>query len=489
MINYKIVYRIMSMLLFIEAVMMLLSTGVSLCYELGAEGDLHSLFLSTVVTASVAIALAIAGRNAKKNLRKRESFLLVSLAWIFWSTFGMLPYLIDGHIPNITDAFFETMSGFSTTGATILNDIEAMPHGLLFWRSLTQWIGGLGIVFFTIAILPIFGIGGVQLFAAEAAGPTTDKLFPRIGVTARWIWGVYLSLTLLEVVFLMFGGMSLYDAVCHAFTTTSTGGFSPKQDSIAAYNSPYIEYVIATFMTISGINFMLLFYAVSGKASKFFADNELQWFLRSMLIFVGIITLVLVFREGMGIEEAFRASFFQVSSLHTTCGYATADFMLWPPITWACLSIVMITGACAGSTTGGIKSIRMVSMWRIMRNHIKHIIHPNAVLPVRVNGQMIQPTLVIRIFAFAFAYMGIIIITSVLLMAFDMGFIESLGCTISAMGGVGPGLGKYGPAATWYDMPAACKWILSFVMLLGRLEMFTVLVLFTPRFWKQHGYN
>lgn len=191
MINYRIVYRIMSMLLFIEAAMMLLSTGVSLCYDWGREGDLHSLFVSTIVTAGVATLLAIAGRKAKKELRKRESFLLVSLAWVFWSIFGMLPYLIDGHIPNVTDAFFETMSGFSTTGASILNNIEAMPHGLLFWRSLTQWIGGLGIVFFTIAILPIFGIGGVQLFAAEAAGPTKDKLFPRIGVTARWIWGVY----------------------------------------------------------------------------------------------------------------------------------------------------------------------------------------------------------------------------------------------------------------------------------------------------------
>jgi len=483
-INVKMLSRVISFLLLLEAAMMLTATGVSLLY--GSEGDLHSLLLSSFITAISGVLFALGGRHAPANIRNRDSFLLVTIAWILWPLFGMLPFLIDGHIPNVTDAFFETMSGFSTTGATILNHIEAMPHGLLYWRSLTQWIGGLGIVFFTIAIFPFFGIGGMQFFAAESAGPTVDKLFPRIVVTARWIWTLYLGLTLLEVLFLLLGHMSLFDAVCHAFTTTSTGGFSPRQDSIAAYHSPYIEYVISIFMILSGINFMMLFTLLRGKFKKFWKDDEWRWFLKSMVLFTAIITAALYFKMNKGVEESFRLALFQVASLHTTCGFATADFMIWPPITWACLTFVMITGACAGSTTGGIKGVRIVSMWRIVESHIKNIIHPQAVFSTKFNGQVIQASLINRIFAYAFCYMLTIGIGALVLMALNVGFIESFGCVISALGGVGPGLGKYGPAATWSSLPDAAKWVLSYIMLIGRLELFTVFVLFTREFWSKH---
>ena len=388
MLNTKMIYRIMGFLILIETAMLLSCIGVSLYYQ---EDDLNSFLLTTGITFITGNLLLLMGRNAEKSLSKRDGYVIVSIVWVVFTIFGMLPFYLSGYIPDITNAFFETMSGFTTTGATILDNIESLPHGLLFWRSMIQWIGGLGIVFFTIAVLPIFGIGSMQLFAAEATGPTHDKIHPRIGVTAKLLWSIYFVLTISETILLMFGGMSLFDAVCHSFTTTATGGFSTKQASIAYYNSAYIEYVISIFMILSGLNFTLYLFMIKGKVRKFFSDAEMKWFLYSIGLCTLFITVKLIQNSPMGMEEAFRKALFQVASLHTTTGFATADYMTWEPILWSILAFTMVVGGCAGSTSGGLKDIRLVVLAKIIRNEFKHLIHPNAVLPIRVNKQVISP--------------------------------------------------------------------------------------------------
>ena len=477
------IYRITGFLLLIETGLLLCCAGVSLIYR---EDDLSSFLLSAGLTTLVAILLLALGKGAEKQLNRRDGYVIVSVAWVVFSLFGMLPFYLSHYIPSITNAFFETMSGFTTTGATILDDIEALPHGLLFWRSMTQWIGGLGIVFFTIAVLPIFGVSGVQLFAAESSGPTYDKVHPRIGVTAKWIWTIYAGLTAIEVILLLFGGMGLFDSICHSFATTGTGGYSTKQDSIAYYNSPYIEYVIGVFMFLSGINFTLLLLLFTGKLKKVSQNAELKWYVMSVILFTAFIAAVLYRTTPMGAEESFRKAFFQVASLHTSTGFVTADYMQWVPVLWGTLTVIMLIGACAGSTTGGMKCIRMVILTKVSRNEFKHIVHPNAVLPVRVNKQVISPSILSTVLAFSFLYAVIIIISVLLMMAMGVGFTESIGTVISSIGNMGPGLGSCGPAYSWNGLPELAKWLLSFLMLLGRLELFTVLLLFSSDFWKRN---
>ena len=430
--------------------------------------------------------LAALGKGGERQLTRRDGYVLVSFAWVAFSLFGMLPFYIGRYIPDIANAFFETMSGFSSTGATILDDIESLPHGILFWRSMTQWIGGLGIIMFTIAVLPIFGVSGLQVFAAEASGPTHDKVHPRIGITAKWIWSIYAGITALLVGLLMLGGMDWFDSICHAFATTGTGGFSTKQASVAYYNSPYIEYVISIFMFISGINFTLLLLFVNRKFKKFISNAELKFYFGSVVLFTAVIAIVLYYTSPMGMEESFRKSLFQVISLHTSTGFATDDYMQWTPVLWGLLTIIMLMGACAGSTTGGLKCIRMVILTKVSRNEFKHILHPNAILPVRINKQVISPSIVSTVLAFCFIYIAIIVIGTLLMMAMGVGAEESMGCVISSIGNMGPGLGETGPAYSWNALPDAAKWLLSFLMLLGRLELFTVLLLFTPDFWKRN---
>lgn len=430
--------------------------------------------------------LAALGKGGERQLTRRDGYVLVSFAWVAFSLFGMLPFYIGRYIPDIANAFFETMSGFSSTGATILDDIESLPHGILFWRSMTQWIGGLGIIMFTIAVLPIFGVSGLQVFAAEASGPTHDKVHPRIGITAKWIWSIYAGITALLVSLLMLGGMDWFDSICHAFATTGTGGFSTKQASVSYYNSPYIEYVISIFMFISGINFTLLLLFVNRKFKKFISNAELKFYFGSVVLFTAVIAIVLYYTSPMGMEESFRKSLFQVISLQTSTGFATDDYMQWTPVLWGLLTIIMLMGACAGSTTGGLKCIRMVILTKVSRNEFKHILHPNAILPVRINKQVISPSIVSTVLAFCFIYISIIVIGTLLMMAMGVGAEESMGCVISSIGNMGPGLGETGPAYSWNALPDAAKWLLSFLMLLGRLELFTVLLLFTPDFWKRN---
>lgn len=483
MINFKTIIRIIGILLLLETVMFLVCSSVSFYYR---ESDMLDFWKAGGITAGIGLLLAALGKGGERQLTRRDGYVLVSFAWVAFSLFGMLPFYIGGYIPDIADAFFETMSGFSSTGATILDDIESLPHGILFWRSMTQWIGGLGIIMFTIAVLPIFGVSGLQVFAAEASGPTHDKVHPRIGITAKWIWSIYTGITTLLVCLLMLGGMDWFDSICHAFATTGTGGFSTKQASVAYYNSPYIEYVISIFMFISGINFTLVLLFVNRKFKKFIGNAELKFYFGSVVLFTAVIAIVLYYTSPMGMEESFRKSLFQVISLQTSTGFATDDYMQWTPVLWGLLTIIMLMGACAGSTTGGLKCIRMVILTKVSRNEFKHILHPNAILPVRINKQVISPSIVSTVLAFCFTYISIIVIGTLLMMAMGVGAEESMGCVISSIGNMGPGLGETGPAYSWNALPDAAKWLLSFLMLLGRLELFTVLLLFTPDFWKRN---
>ena len=484
LINKKMIFRVLGVLLFIESAMFLLCAAVSLCYgEQDYQYFLYTILLNTLVGG----VLLICSRGAENRLTRRDGYCIVTFTWFLFTLFGMLPFYFSGGIPSVTDAFFETMSGFTTTGASILDNIESLPHGLLFWRSMTQWIGGLGIVFFTIAVLPIFGVGGVQLFAAEATGPTHDKVHPRIGVTAKWIWSIYLGLTIAEVFLLLLGGMDVFDSVCHSLTTTATGGYSTKQNSIAAFHSPYIEYVITLFMFLSGINFTLLFlFFLKGKFKRLIENTEFHWYLGTVGCFTLFTTVTLVLTSPMGIEESFRKAIFQVVSLQTTTGFISADYMTWVPVLWTLMCIIMLFGACAGSTSGGIKCIRIAIMSRVSRNEFKRIIHPNAVLPVRINRQVISSTTKSAILAFTFLYIAIVFIGWLLLMILGVGFEEAYSVVISSLGNVGPGIGKCGPSYSWSGLPDMAKWISALLMLIGRLELFTVLLLFTPGFWKKH---
>ncbi len=329
MINFKTIIRIIGILLLLETVMFLVCSGVSFYYR---ESDMLDFWKAGGITAGVGLLLAALGKGGERQLTRRDGYVLVSFAWVAFSLFGMLPFYIGGYIPDIANAFFETMSGFSSTGATILDDIESLPHGILFWRGMTQWIGGLGIIMFTIAVLPIFGVSGLQVFAAEASGPTHDKVHPRIGITAKWIWSIYAGITALLVGLLMLGGMDWFDSICHAFATTGTGGFSTKQASVAYYNSPYIEYVISIFMFISGINFTLLLFFVNRKFKKVIDNAELKFYFGSVVLFTAVIAIVLYYTSPMGMEESFRKSLFQVISLQTSTGFATDDYMQWTPV-------------------------------------------------------------------------------------------------------------------------------------------------------------
>lgn len=481
-INTKIIAYVLGILLWVEGAMFLISMGVSLYYH----EESYKAFLYTLIINLVAGGLLMAyGKGANNRVTRRDGYCIVSLTWILFSLSGMLPFIFSGEIPSAANAFFETMSGFTTTGATILDDIESLSYGMLFWRSLTQWIGGLGMVCFTIAILPIFGGSNQQLFSAEATGVTHDKIHPKISIMTKWIWTIYTCLTVVLIILLMFGGMNWFDAVCHAFCTTATGGYSTKQASIAHWHSPFIEYVISIFMILSCINFSLYFLLMKGKVKRILLDSELRWYLGSIFVITFIITLSLIFQKGYGVEQAFRSAFFQVSSLHTSCGFATDDYTEWPQYTWMLIIFAMLAGGCTGSTGGGIKNMRIMILFHNIKNEFKRLIHPNAVLPVRINRHVLPQTTLNAVVTFTIVYLLCVFIGWTALMAMGMDFMEAFSTVVSSLGNVGPGLGHFGPDYSWNAMPDAAKWLLSFFMLIGRLELFSVLVLFSPAFWKE----
>ena len=479
-VSYRFVAYLIGLLLAFESMLLLACCCVSIIY---GERDLMSFIVSFAVCLSVSAILLVYGRRRKCAMSRNEGYIVVALSWVFFSVFGMVPYLWGGFIPNITDAFFETMSGFTTTGATILDNIESMPHGILFWRSLTQWIGGLGIVCFTIVLLPGFGASSQMLYLSEATGVTHNKLYPKTRVMARYIFMVYILLTAVESALLMAGGMGLFDALCHSMTTTATGGFSTKQESIAYWHSPYMEYVVSIFMLLSAINFSLYIVAFKSKWKKLREFVELKWFACSVGLLTLIISAVLFLNNGYSAEEAFRKSLFQVATCHTSCGFATDDYNLWPPFTWMLLIFAMLSGGCTGSTSGGVKNLRLIIIANCIRNQFRQILHPRAVLPVRVGG-LFDNKLLTTVLVFFAAYLSVAFIGWTLLMAFGVGFTEAMSTVISSMGNVGPGLGSFGPAFSWAALPDAAKWILSSLMLIGRLEIFGFLLIFYRSTWK-----
>ena len=479
-LSYRFIAHLTGQLLAFESILLLTCCCVSMAY---GESDLMAFIISSSVCIAASVMLLVYGRKKENALSRYEAYIVVALSWVFFTIFGMLPYLLGGYIPTVTDAFFETMSGFTTTGATILDNIDSMPHGILFWRSLTQWIGGLGIVCFTIVLLPGFGVSCQMLYLSEATGVTHSKICPKTRVMARYIFMVYILLTAIESALLKVGGMGLFDAVCHSMTTTATGGFSTKQESIAYWHSPYIEYVVSLFMLLSAINFSLYIIAVKGRWKQLWQNVELKWFASSVGLLTLIVSVALILSNGYGVEEAFRKSLFQVATCHTSCGFATDDYNLWPPFTWMLLIFAMLSGGCTGSTSGGIKNLRMIIVSHCIRNQFRQILHPRAVLPIKA-GSMLDNKLVTMVLVFIAAYMSVAFVGWTLLMAFGVGFTESMSTVISAMGNVGPGLGSFGPAFSWAALPDGAKWILSSLMLIGRLEIFGFLLIFYRATWR-----
>lgn len=481
--NYKVIFKILGILLVLNGAFMILCIPFSLYY---GEGDLMALLISSLVTAGTGgLMLFITRKSANKELRKRDGYLVVTGGWLIMSFFGSLPYLFSGSIPDLTNAFFETLSGFSTTGATILTDIESVHKGILFWRSLTQWIGGMGIIVLTVAILPILGIGGMQLFVAEAPGISPDKLQPRIKETAKRLWFIYLGLTLTEMVLLWIGGMNFYDAINHALTTMATGGFSTKNASIAYYQSPFIQYVIILFMFLAGTNFTMTYFAMKGKFKKVISNEEFKTY-SLVTLFISLLVAFTIFGLNItGFEQSFRDALFQVVSVVTTTGYITADYTSWTPFITIIFFILMFVGASAGSTAGGVKIVRHLILIKNSILELKRQIHPSAVIPVRFNKRAVNRDITFNILAFIMIYISIFAFGSIIMGVLGLDFMTSIGAVATCLGNIGPGIGTVGPVDNFAHLPALSKWVLSFLMLLGRLELFTVLILFTPYFWRK----
>lgn len=468
----------------LETVFMSLATVVAFLYK---GNDFYPLLISSGIIFLTGVLLYVVGFRANEYMTgRREGMLTVTLTWTLLSFLGMLPFYLGGYVDNITDAFFETMSGFTTTGSTILTDIEALPKGILFWRSLTQWQGGMGMIVFTVALMPILGGGATMMFDAETTGITHERFRPRVTQVAKRLWGVYLFLTLVLVLLLWAGPMNLYDAVNHAMTAISTGGYSTKNASIAYWNSAYIEYVISLFMLIGATNITLIYFCLNGNVKKLCRDEEFRWFFWFVWIMIGITTAwVLYTGFATDFSSAFRKATFQVSTLVSTCGFATENYIPWGPFFWSIALILMFICGCAGSTCGGLKMGRFAILTKSLFNAFKKQTHPHAIIPVRMDTHIVSGDVVLRVLAFAFAYVVLIVISCLVLMLDGLGFEESIGAVVSAISNVGPGLGKLGPVDNFSEVPVVSKWFLSFLMMTGRLEIFTVLTLLVPGFWKQ----
>lgn len=480
--NFSFVIRVTGLLLLVEAAALLVSLLVSLYF---GDGDAQAIGWSAFSCALPGILAVLFTGRAPRTITRSEGFLIVTLVWVVFSLFGALPYVLSDTIPRYTDAFFETMSGFTTTGASIVDHIDSFPHGILFWRSITHWLGGMGIIVLFLTLMPAFGIGGMQLYDAEVPGLSVEKISPRIHQTARIVWGVYVLLTLVETILLMFGGMSLFDSVCHAFATMATGGFSTKQASIAFWPSPYIQYVITFFMFLAGTNFTLLYFAGRGKFSRIFHDEEFKYYFLFVLGFTVLIFSGLLVTTSLPAENAFRDSIFTVVSIITTTGFVTADYLMWSPVLYMLVFLLFFFGGSTGSTGGGIKIMRIVLLLKNSYYELRRIIHPSAVIPVRFNRHAIESRVISNVLAFFMFYLMVVFISTVILMIFEPDMGTSLGAVASCLGNIGPGLGSVGPAFTYSHIPDAGKWFLSSLMMLGRLELFTVLVIFTPSFWTE----
>lgn len=483
-INLGVVVNILGTLTFINGIMMLLALPFALVY---GDSDVWAILGSAAITATTGGLMYWGTKNnLNSEIKKREGFLIVSLGWLSMSLFGTLPYLLSGAIPSFPDAIFETVSGYTTTGASILDNIEAMPHSILFWRSTTQWIGGMGIIVLTIAILPLLGIGGMELFVAEAPGPTKDKIHPRIKETAKRLWAIYMALTVAQTALLMLFGMSFFDAVNHAFATISTGGFSTKQASVGFYNSVGIELVIILFMFLSGTNFTVLYFLLKGRKDKIENNDEFRWYTIWIVILGALVVPAIIIANGEPFGLALRQGLFQVVSIVTTTGFATADYQLWGSFATMLFFLMMFSGASAGSTSGGFKIVRIVLLVKNGLAEFKRRLHPRAIIPVMMNKSSVPPNIIDNLLAFTILYVLVFVVSILVMTALNMDFMTAMGAVATCLNNVGPGVGAVGPAFSFSQSHDLGKVFLSFVMLLGRLELFTVLILFTPYLWKRY---
>lgn len=481
--NIPLILNIVSVVLIFTSLFMILPIIVSLIYNQSDTLPIIKSFFITFISGILTYLLT--KKHKTDEIRHREAFLVVTISWLLVAFYGSLPYLFTNTFSSITDAYFESMAGFTTTGSSALRDIEVVPKGVLFWRSLTQWIGGMGIILFALAILPMLGTGGMQLFKAEVPEISVDKLRPRIIDTAKSLWFIYVGLTIFATAFYLAGGMDLYDAICHSFTTMATGGFSTKNASIAHFNSPFIEYSSAVFMFLGGINYSLYFYVFKGNPSRLWKNNEFRFYLSVTLITTIAIALSIWKTSYATIQDSFRYAFFQVSSIMTTTGYATADFEKWPYLSQVILLVLMLFGGMIGSTAGGIKQVRILLMLKQGFRELYQLIHPHAVTSLKLDGKFLTKEILGSIWGFLFLFLFVYAIASICMTATGMDIITSSSTVLSAMSNVGPALGEAGPAENYSSIPIAGKWILIFCMLAGRLEIYTLLILFVPNYWKK----
>jgi trk system potassium uptake protein TrkH len=496
-LNTKIIFRFLGITAILNGLFMFIAYPFSVYHNEDAKWGILG---AGVVTVVIGLLLYFFNKPKSKSIKKKEGYLIVTLGWLILSFTGMLPYLLSGSIPNISDAFFETISGYSTTGSSILTDIESMPKGILFWRSATHWIGGMGIIVLTIAILPLLGIGGVQLFMAEAPGPSADKLHPRITDTAKRLYLIYVTLTIAQFFLLKVAGMTWFDAINHAMATMSTGGFSTKNSSVAFYNNlPFVQYIIIFFMIVAGTNFVLTYFALKGKIQKVFKSEEFKYYFFGLLGISAIITILILFYQDPNlqttiahpmvfgkVESAIRHSLFMVTSVVTTTGFVSADFTMWNFFATGIFFALFFTGGSAGSTSGGIKIVRHIVMLKNSFLEFKKALHPNAIIPVRYDGKTVRHTIVFNILSFFIIYMLVFILASVLLTLMGLDFMSALGAAASSLGNIGPAIGSVSPVNSYAHLSNSAKWFCSFLMLIGRLELFTVLILFTPFFWRKN---
>lgn len=493
-LNLRIIVHIMGLLLLCNGGFMLVAALVSGIYQDGATLDIG---IASIVTLLVGVMAMFYTRGHRKEVKRKEGYIIVTFGWIVMSLSGVLPYIFSGAIPSVTDAFFETISGYTTTGASILNDIEGLPEGILFWRSLTHWIGGMGIIVLAIAILPLLGIGGMQLFAAEAPGPGGDKLHPRITDTAKRLWLIYVGYTVAETILLKIAGMSFFDAMNHALATLSTGGFSTKNASVAYWNNqPVIQYVIILFMFLAGTNFVISYFAFTGRIQRMIKDEEFKVYSIFVVGFSLVAFLIVFLQADVPIsdyhpqvwgkaESAFRHGMFQVIAIITTTGFVSADFTSWTPFLTVFFFGLMFLGGSAGSTSGGIKVMRHLLIIKNGLLEFKRTLHTNAIIPVRYNNKTVTEHIVYNIIGFFVLYMLLFIIGALVLAFLGLDFKSAVGGAASSLGNVGPALGDLNPVVNFSKLPAFGKWWCGFLMLLGRLELFTVLILFTPFFWRK----
>ncbi len=480
--NLKVISNIIGILLMINGFLMLTAVPFGIYH---AESSWEGILLSSLINSSIGFILYYTTKNNdNKELRKRDGYLIVTSSWIMMCLFGMLPYILTGQIPDLANAFFETVSGYTTTGASILNDIESLDHGILYWRSLTQWIGGMGIIVLAVAILPFLGIGGMQLFVAEAPGVSIDKLQPRIKETAQRLWQIYISFTVILFFILWAEGMDSFQAVNHAMTTFATGGFSTKNASIGHFESPLIQYTIILFMFISATNFTLTYFAIKLDFKKVINNEEFRIYFFFIIILTLIVFLTLLGIDSSYAEETFRSALFSVVSILTTTGFTVVDFTGWTEFITILFFILMFFGASAGSTSGGIKIVRHVILLKNSYNEIKKQLHQSAVFTLKFNNNKVPQSVVTNILAFMMLYVVIFSLGSIMMTILGVDFITSIGSVAATLGNVGPGIGEVGPTSNFNSIPNTGKYLLSLLMFIGRLELLTFLMILTPVFWK-----